>query len=193
MIDLNKRRTSPIIHTSPPIWPVPLFGNRRPAFVPSDPRIPGVDIAYERTHPEDMLGKFPPNTRFGSYRHFMPSSTPVFAVRSGVVRHAARQLHGYAVMIDHKNRWATYYANLEHIFILPNEQRRHEPVYVNAGDVIGYVGAPAPDAMACLHFDLWQLDDELHYASVDPRPEMPSWLVLPWNLTPTGRFERALA
>ena len=66
-------------------------------------------------------------------------------------------------------------------------------VFVKAGDVIGYVGAPAPDAMACLHFDLWQLDEELHYASVDPRNEMPSWLVLPWNLTPTGRFERALA
>ncbi len=191
MIELSNRRRSSrnLVHTSPPVWPLPALGDRRPAFLPADPRIPGVDLAYERMHPEDLLAKFPPNTRNGSYRHFMPSATPVFAARDGVVRHA----YGHAIMIDHQNRWATYYANLEHIFILPNEQRRHAPVHVKAGDVIGYVGAPAPDAMRCLHFDLWYLDDDQHYVSVDPRSEMPSWIVLAWNLTPTGRFERAVA
>ena len=41
---------------------------------------------------------------------------------------------------------------------------------MRAGDVIGYVGAPAPGAFKRLYFELWQRDRDRLFVPVDPRP-----------------------
>jgi len=145
-----------------PVWPLPSLTGRLPIALTTDPKTAGLELAYA-----DMV---------------VPDMTPAFAVGDGVITYAGKQLHGYAVVIDHKNGWASYYANLEHMFALPtNRGARARVERVKTSDVIGFVGAAMPDAPRCLHFELWRLGPHGHYEPTDALAIMRSWLIVPWR------------
>lgn len=177
------------MRTSRPVWPLPSL-DRNPTVIPRNYQ--GIDLAYQRTSPGELIDLYPANCANGTTEHFMPNSVPCFAVGDGVIAHAGKQAHGYAVIVDHQNGWATYYANLEHMFAIPtNRGARARAERVKAGDVLGFVGSAQPGTMKCLHFELWKLGDDNHYANVAPLQHMASWLVLPWTdgLKPTDSAE----
>jgi murein DD-endopeptidase MepM/ murein hydrolase activator NlpD len=119
----------------------------------------------------------------------MPTSMPAFCVCDGEVSYAGRITNGYALVVEHRYGSATYYANLEHMFVLPTDRAsRRRPTRVKAGDVLGYIGSMTSRGFKCLHFELWRRDDDGHFVDVDPTKFMPDWLLLPWSqphLTPT--------
>jgi murein DD-endopeptidase MepM/ murein hydrolase activator NlpD len=96
--------------------------------------------------------------------------------------------NGYALVVYHDNGWATYYSNLEHMFVPTTNRDRPRPVtHLRSGDVLGYIGSMSPGGFKCLHFELWRRDEHGHYDDIDPRRFMSDWLVLPWRqpeLTP---------
>jgi hypothetical protein len=174
---------------SHPVWPLPSLNGREPVVVERNAKMPGIDVAYARAFPTELLAKYPIGTN-GSPTHFMPSSMPAYAVGDGFIAYAGKQAHGYALLVNHNNGWATYYAGLEHMFARPTSNRsRARAERVKAGDVLGYVGNVQPGEMKALHFELWKLDEEGHFEPVgDTLRYMREWLVLPWideRLTPT--------
>lgn len=173
---------------SHPVWPMPSLNGREPAVIETSTKMPGIDLAYARAYPDELLATYPigPN---GSPTHFMPSSMPAFAVADGTIMYAGKQDHGHAIAVNHNNGWATFYSGLEHMFARATSKRPRGPKErVRAGDVLGYVGSQTRGAMKCLHFELWKLDPDHHFEPVgDTLDHMRSWLVLPWQderLTP---------
>ncbi len=170
------KNTNAPVRPSPPVWPLPTLDGCAPSVIRNDPRMPGLELAYLRDPNDATRG------------HQMPRFIPAFAVAHGEIMYAGKQANGYAILINHNNGWATYFSNLEHVFALPRSVRpRSRAEHVKAGDVLGYVGAPSEGEPRCLHFELWKLDEESHFAPVDPTTEMRSWSLLPWSrqrLTP---------
>ena len=190
MLDLAVSH-SPALSLQPAaVWPLPNVNGRAPAIVAVAPARTGIDLAYAREHDLDLLAKFRPGTSNGTATHFMPNAMPTFSVSSGVVAYAGKLPCGYTVLVDHENGWATYYGNLEHMFVMPTSKRLGRAERANSGDVLGHVGASEPDALKCLRFELWRLGEDRHYVQVDPTEHMKHWLVLPWTddrLTPTAQ------
>lgn len=183
---LHTRRTKQHSH---PVWPLPSLNGREPVAVQRQSKLPGLHLAYPRDCPDELLAKYPIGSN-GSSTHFMPNLIPAYAVGDGFITYAGKQAHGHAIVVNHDNGWATYYAGLEHMFARPTNARpRARDERVKAGDVLGYVGSPQPDAMKALHFELWKLEEERHFEPVgDPLGYMRDWLMLPWNverLTPS--------
>ena len=153
------------------VWPLPQIETVAPTIVGAAASRTTVDVGYV-------------------HQCALPRVVPALAVNDGIIAYAGKQHHGHAVLVDHENGWATYYANLEHVFTQPTSQRRGRAERVKTGDVLGYVGAPAPGKPRCLWFELWRLGDDRHYTQVDPSEHMKSWLVLPWTddtFTPSAR------
>jgi murein DD-endopeptidase MepM/ murein hydrolase activator NlpD len=74
--------------------------------------------------------------------------TPIHACRSGIVVIASAQGgYGNAVVIDHGGGMATLYGHQSRLAVSPNQ-------HVNAGDVIGYVGATGYATGPHLHFEV---------------------------------------
>jgi len=191
----RKREATRVMAAAPPVWPMPVLNGRSPVVIAPNPKGHGIDLAYQRANSTDLLQTYPVGTANGTARHFMPNMMPAFAVRDGVITYAGKQAYGYAVIVDHRNGWATYYANLEFMFATPTEQRRSS-ARVKAGDVLGYVGAPAPNELKRLHFQLWKRDVECHFVPVDAISEMSGWLLTPWadaRLTPAENDDTAKA
>lgn len=179
-----------------PVWPLPSVNGREPVVIATGAKMPGIDLAYARTYPSELLAH--PIDQNGSPAHFMPSSIPAYAVSDGVIAYAGKQGHGYTIVINHNNGWSTYYAGLEHMFAYATNRRpRPRTERVKAGDVLGYVGATQPDALNVLHFELWKLDNDGHYEPVgDTLHYMRGWLVLPLNderLTTEAALDREAA
>jgi murein DD-endopeptidase MepM/ murein hydrolase activator NlpD len=87
------------------------------------------------------------------------SGTPIRACRSGTVVIAGSQGgYGNAVVIDHGGGMATLYAHQSRIAVSPGQ-------FVNAGDVIGYVGSTGMSTGPHLHFEV-----RLSGNPVDPAP-----------------------
>ena len=181
-----KPRTKNIRHAdllpSRPVWPLPMLNGRAPVVLTANPKSPGIELAYQRGTLFELLTAYPAGTPNGTTRHFMPNMMPAFAVRDGVITYAGKISYAYTVVVDHLNGWATYYSNLDFIFATPSSDKklRRAEARVKAGDVLGYVGAAAPDAFKCLHFQLWKRDDN-HFAPVDATPEMAQWSYVPWT------------
>lgn len=78
---------------------------------------------------------------------------PVKTAFDGVVRHAARNRHGYGniVVIRHFNGLETYYAHLSRINVKPGDQ-------VKAGDIIGLGGSTGRSRGSHLHFEVRYFD-----------------------------------
>ncbi len=127
--------------------------------------IPGAPFSSDRYGPRrpiDTDGDGTPDTDgFHDGQDFdVPEGTPIRAAGAGQVFVAGRQRgYGYAVFLDHGDGLTTRYA---HMLAPP-------PVgsgwYVEAGDVIGYVGSTGQSTGAHLHFEVRQ-DGQ----SVDPIP-----------------------
>lgn len=172
--------TQPAPRRMHPVWPLPSLNGRDPVVIERGSKFPGLDLAYARPNETELIAKYPlgPN---GTATHFMPDLLPTFCVGDGVITYAAKQSHAYALVVNHDNGWATYYANLEHMFAMPTTRRRARVERVKAGDVLGYVGSALPGEMKCLHFELWKLGDDSHFAPVESLHFMRSWHVLPWT------------
>ena len=82
------------------------------------------------------------------------------------------------MIINHGNEWASHYANLQAVVAIRTDLYRPRTQYVRAGDTIGYVGAPKPDAFKCLHFELWERDRDRRFVPIDPRPHLASWTLV---------------
>ncbi len=78
---------------------------------------------------------------------------PVRAAFDGVVRHAARNKHGFGniVVIRHFNGLETYYAHLSKINVKPGDQ-------IRAGDTIGLGGSTGRSRGPHLHFEVRYFD-----------------------------------
>ena len=107
---------------------------REAVVADGDALVPGLDLAYERTDADDLVTAYPIDSENGSAKHFMPNLVPAFAVSDGVISYAGKQPHGYAIIIDHRNGWASYYANLEHMFATVTNIASYLPFLTLPGD-----------------------------------------------------------
>ena len=77
-----------------------------------------------------------------------PSGTPIVATRSGVVTVAQYSSSaGYYVTVDHQDGFQSKYLHMTHYIVKVGD-------YVNAGQVIGYVGSTGVSTGAHLHFTI---------------------------------------
>jgi murein DD-endopeptidase MepM/ murein hydrolase activator NlpD len=77
-----------------------------------------------------------------------PMGTPIVATRSGVVTTATYDSSaGYYVTINHQDGFSSKYLHMTHYIVSPGE-------YVNAGQVIGYMGSTGTSTGSHLHFSI---------------------------------------
>ncbi len=178
---VKQRRRTPIRLARSPscVWPLAAINGRAPVGLdPSSPRQRGVELAYPRVTPGDAIASSPIGSPNGTATHILPAMTAALAIDDGVIMFAGRLGHGFGMIIDHRNGWASHYANLVTVVAIRTDLYRPREQHVRAGDVIGYVGAPAPDAFKRLHFELWERDRSRCYVPVDPRPHLTGWELL---------------
>ena len=181
----------------PWIWPLPVLnGGEQKVLDPilaavfgelENPDHPRIAIAYPRCMYPDDAAAFLQATHSGSIFYFLPSYTPVFAAQDGVISEVERTADGYKLLVEHDDRWATRYENLERVFCRTRSLgSRARAETVRAGDVIGYVGGSSLDRgpMRSLRFELWR-----DFRAVEPRLRMETWLQLPHT---DGRLDDAV-
>lgn len=78
-----------------------------------------------------------------------PQGTPIYAAKSGKVTRTAYQEGGagYYVSINHGDGFTSIYMHMTHYIVSPGQ-------YVNAGQVIGYVGSTGGSTGPHLHFGI---------------------------------------
>ena len=78
-----------------------------------------------------------------------PQGTPIYAAKSGKVTTTSFQAGGagYYVSINHGNGFSSVYMHMTHYIVKPGD-------YVNAGQVIGYVGSTGGSTGPHLHFGI---------------------------------------
>lgn len=78
-----------------------------------------------------------------------PQGTPIYAAKSGKVTKTAFQAGGagYYVTINHGDGFSSVYMHMTHYIVSPGQ-------YVNAGQVIGYVGSTGGSTGPHLHFGI---------------------------------------
>ncbi len=78
-----------------------------------------------------------------------PQGTPIYAAKSGKVTRTAYQAGGagYYVSINHGDGFSSIYMHMTHYIVSPGQ-------YVNAGQVIGYVGSTGGSTGPHLHFGI---------------------------------------
>ncbi|MGE0403404.1 MAG: peptidoglycan DD-metalloendopeptidase family protein [Kofleriaceae bacterium] len=165
-----------ISHSTTRVWPLAAINARAPVVL--DERcaeLRGIDLAYPRIDPADAISSCPIDTPNGTATHLMPAMTSALAIDDGEIMFAGRLGHGFGLIIHHGNGWASHYANLQAVVAIRTDLYRPRPQYVRAGDTIGYVGAPEPDAFKRLHFELWERDRSRVFVPVDPRPHLATW------------------
>ncbi|MBV8758632.1 MAG: M23 family metallopeptidase [Deltaproteobacteria bacterium] len=168
------KRPIQIARSASPVWPLPAVNEREPVILPSNDNRPGIELAYARTTADDALDAFPAGSESGTTTHFTPQMTTVHSFHDGVITFAGRLGQAYGVIINHGNGWATHYANLKAVCAIRTDLYSPEEQCVRAGDVIGYVGAPAKGDFKRLYFELWEADSHKHFIPVDPRPQLAS-------------------
>lgn len=91
---------------------------------------------------------------YGDYRfHYGvdlagPMGTPIVATRAGVVTTTTYDSSsGYYVVLDHQDGYTSKYLHLTHYIVSPG-------TYVNAGQVIGYMGSTGASTGSHLHFSI---------------------------------------
>jgi hypothetical protein len=162
-----------ISRSSSPVWPLAALNGREPVVLNTISKsVRGIELAYPRSDATDAAVNCPPGTPNGTDKHVMPHMTSVLTIDDGEIMFAGRHGHGYGIIINHNNGWASYYAHLEAIVAIRTDLYRPRAQYVRAGDAIGYVGAPSPGQFKRLYFELWQLDRSNLFAPVDPRARL---------------------
>ncbi len=79
------------------------------------------------------------------------TGTPVYATRSGVITVAAYQKDGagYYVKINHNDGFSSIYMHMTHYIVKKGQ-------FVNAGEIIGYVGSTGGSTGPHLHFGIYK-------------------------------------
>lgn len=128
----------------------------------------GVDLMYRRRDVRDLIAVFPAGTPGGTPLFFMPENVPAVAAASGIVVSAGMTPVGNAVIVQHANGWATYYAHLETLAV-------HKGASVVAGQTLGTIGASPQDAahLRHLHLEIWK--GGTRAGAVDPAPYLAAW------------------
>lgn len=196
---VKRRRSKSVRLTRSParVWPLAAINGRAPAAIePSNRSVRGIELAYPRLAPSDAIESCPVGSPSGTPNHLMPPMTAALAIDDGTILFAGRLGHGFGMIIDHGNGWASHYANLQAIAAIRTDLYRPREQHVRAGDVIGYVGAPSPDAFKRLRFELWQRDNARRFVPVDPRPHLATWKLVEHHdaftpAPPTARSEAA--
>jgi len=168
----TRTRLIPLGRSSQPVWPLAALNEREPVVLATGSRHNGIELAYARVNANDAIESCPPGSASGTHTHFMPHMTAALSFDDGEIMYAGRHGHGYGIIINHNNGWASYYANLEAIAATRTDLYRPRTQHVRAGDVIGYVGAPSPGAFKRLYFELWQHDRSRGFVPVDPRARL---------------------
>jgi hypothetical protein len=158
------------------VWPLAALNGRAPVVLDTDTR--GIALAYPRIDATDAIDVCPIGTPLGTATHLMPAMTAALSIDDGVIEFAGRLGHAFGVIIRHGNGFASHYANLQAIAAIRTDLYRPREQRVRAGDVIGYVGAPAPAAFRRLHFELWKSNRDRHFVPVDPLPHLATWKLL---------------
>ncbi len=184
------------------VWPVPIWEGRPPVI--SQEWKPGVDPgpgrasgAHENHLGVDICFRKKAGDPPGHVKHLTegpfiaPQGTPIIAAYDGKVWAKGYTSYGHYVTVDHGNvpglaPLVTFYQHLEGF-----ERDWQKGDEVRAGDVLGTMGYPNPEADADgfrhLHFELWfpvKGVPERQW-SVDPAPYMTHWrkITLPQNVT----------
>ena len=97
-----------------------------------------------RIHPISKVWKMHEGVDFSAAQ-----GTPIYAARSGKVTTASYQAGGagYYVSINHGDGFSSIYMHMTHYIVKPGD-------YVNAGQVIGYVGSTGGSTGPHLHFGI---------------------------------------
>jgi hypothetical protein len=141
---------------SPPIWPLPQFGQHGPVLVGVGTRQANVQIGYA------------PHVKRLTF-------LPVLAVGNGDITHATAS----GLAVDHRNGFMTYYTNLDHVFAKPRTIRaRRKPERVKVGDVLGFIASATGKPLG---FEIWRVIEDEQYGPISPGEHLRSWGVLPWN------------
>jgi hypothetical protein len=181
-----KHRRSPIrlSRSSSRVWPLAALNGREPVVLDTATgKQCGIELAYPRVDATDAIVNCPTGTPNGTAMYILPAMTAALSVNNGVITFAGRLGHGYAIVVDHGNGWASHYANLEALAAIRTDLYRPREQRVRAGQAIGYVGSPGPGAFKRLYFELWQSDRSRHFVPVDPRPHLVDWKLVQ-NYTP---------
>lgn len=158
------------------VWPLATIDGRAPVLLEGRAKQRGVELAYARLDGDEA--RYPIGTSIGTPTHVLPPMTPAHAIGDAVIRFAGRLGHGFGLILDHGDGWASHYANLQTLVAIRTDLYRPAEQRVRAGDVIGYVGALEPDAFKRLYFELWKRDLEHVFAPIDARPHLATWRVL---------------
>ena len=178
---VKHRTKAPIrlARSASPVWPLPALNGREPVVLgPATDKPRGIELAYPRIDAGDAATTCPPGTLHGTDTHVLPAMTPALAADDGVILFAGRLGHGFGLILDHGNGWASHYANLEALCAIRTDLYRPRDQHVRAGDPVGYVGAPAPGAFKRLYFELWRSDRSRQFTPVDPCPRLRDWKVI---------------
>ncbi len=173
------RKSAATFVRSPPVFPMPAINGQPPILLLFDHADPGVEIAYEKTPSPDG-----PRVRLTTREtslYWIPSLMPVFAVSEGRIVYARKHTDGQALIVEHRNGWATYYSRLERMFVRPTDDGSRRETRVNAGDILGYIGTSRHGPLAPLRFELWRCNRAKDYDPVDPIRYMHRWRLLRWN------------
>lgn len=172
-----RRSALPLARSPHRVWPLAALNGRCPVILDADASARGIELAYPRLGSDDALEVCPIGTPNGTATYILPAMTPALSVDDGVITFAGRCGAGFGMIIDHGDGLASHYANLQAISAIRTDLYRPRPQRVRAGDVIGYVGAPAPAAFKRLYFELWARDGS-RYAPVDARSYLAGWTML---------------
>lgn len=166
------------------IFPIPRYKDGRTPVITSgwddardggSRRHEGIDIFYKREPEETLLLWFPWLSSSGKY--FNTPGTPVLAASGGRVKYAKLTSRGGSVRIEH-GPIDTYYTHMASYQV-------REGDWVNAGDVLGYVGDDPsnPSDPAHLHFGMYYPGSG---TAIDPEPESQSWTRVEWPFIGLG-------
>ncbi len=88
-----------------------------------------------------------------------PSGSPIYATRAGkVTRTTYDSSSGYYVVLDHQDGFESKYLHMTHYIVKPGD-------YVQAGQVIGYVGSTGASTGPHLHFSIMYNGQHVNPAS----------------------------
>jgi hypothetical protein len=161
------------------VIPLPLINDQPPVLLVFDPTDMAIDLAYERHY---VPGG--PCVRAATREttlYEIPRLTPVFAVSRGTVVSARKQSEGHTIIIDHDNGWLTLYGGIQHMFVPPTDRPPRRELKLEAGDILGYVGASKLGRLRPLRFELWRHNRIQGFDQVDPIRFIRRWYQVAWR------------
>ena len=176
---IEKRLLERELARTPPMFPLPAFNGQPPVLLVFEHDDPGIEIAYEKN--PTAYGPLVRVTTRESSLFWIPRMLPVFCASDGKIIYARQHTDGYAILVEHRNGWASYYTRLEHMFVQPSDRRPRTEARVAAGDILGYVGKTKPGPLNPFRFELWRCDEEQEFHRVDPIRYMRRWRLARWN------------